>query len=139
MQFGNRKEVWEAIRPHMGYMAMLRNLRNFINAGVAMGPVLERLSDPEQVRRSKQLPFRFYTAWRDAEDSDCRERRPRRPDAGRAHGSDRELSGEPAADERAHGDRRRPLGVDGAAGSKQSTVTLRQISSLDGRFGRAHL
>lgn len=65
MQFGNRKEVWEAVLPHMGYMAMLRNLRNFINARVTMVPVLERLSDPEQVRRSKQLPFRFYTAYRE--------------------------------------------------------------------------
>lgn len=61
-------ETWEAIIPSMGYMALLRNLRNFENHGVSdkvMDMVRDRLSDPERVARSKQLPFRFYSAYRE--------------------------------------------------------------------------
>jgi hypothetical protein len=61
------KETWEAIIPTMGYMALLRNLRNFEQVGVSepvMRTVRDRLRDPELVARSKQLPFRFYSAFR---------------------------------------------------------------------------
>lgn len=60
------KAAWEAIIPSMGYMALLRNLRNFLQAGVSatvMKDVLKRLSDPEQVAKSKQFPFRFLSAY----------------------------------------------------------------------------
>lgn len=59
-QFGNKREVWEAAS--LPYMATLRNLRNMIEAGVDIEPHLEKISDPEQVRRSRQLPFRFWSA-----------------------------------------------------------------------------
>lgn len=52
----------------LGYMAMLRNLRNMISAGVsweAMRKVCETLSDAEAVAKSKQLPFRFLAAYRE--------------------------------------------------------------------------
>lgn len=65
-QFGSTKETWEAVIPQMGYMALIRNLRNFIEAGVdlvATG-VLAKLTDPEQVQSSRQLPFRFLSAAR---------------------------------------------------------------------------
>jgi hypothetical protein len=58
---------WEALIPNMGYMALLRNLRNFDSAMVpdrVAEKVASRLCDPEQVRRSKQFPYRFYTAYR---------------------------------------------------------------------------
>lgn len=62
-------KAWEAIIPSMGYMALLRNLRNFDEAGVS-GEVASRvavkLMDPEQVQRSKQFPFRFLAAYRAA-------------------------------------------------------------------------
>lgn len=63
------KAAWEAIIPSMGYMALLRNLRNFDEAKV--NPVVAakvgmRLADPEQVARSKQFPFRFLAAYRAA-------------------------------------------------------------------------
>ncbi|RMH71566.1 MAG: TROVE domain-containing protein [Gemmatimonadetes bacterium] len=64
--FGNRTEVWEFLIPQMGYMALLRNLRNLQQAGIsweATERVARRLADPEEVARSKQLPFRFYTAY----------------------------------------------------------------------------
>jgi hypothetical protein len=60
---------WEAMIPSMGYMALLRNLRNFDQAGVSdkvAMTVAARLSDPEQVAKSKQLPMRFLSAYRAA-------------------------------------------------------------------------
>lgn len=62
-------KAWEAIIPNMGYMALLRNLRNFDEAGVSQGVanhVAAQLMDPVQVKRSKQFPFRFLAAYRAA-------------------------------------------------------------------------
>ncbi|MDE1673844.1 TROVE domain-containing protein [Nocardia gipuzkoensis] len=59
-------ELWEAVIPSMGYMALLRNLRNFDQAGVSnqvAATVAARLADPEQVARSRQLPMRFLSAY----------------------------------------------------------------------------
>ena len=64
---GMDAEAWEAIIPSMGYMALLRNLRNFDQAGISVGTknlVQAKLADPEQVARSMQFPFRFYSAWK---------------------------------------------------------------------------
>jgi TROVE domain len=61
----DKAKLWEALIPSMGYMALLRNLRNFDEAGVSdevAEQVAKRLSDPEQVARSRQFPFRFYAA-----------------------------------------------------------------------------
>lgn len=58
--------AWEAIIPSMGYMARLRNLRNFDEAGVSdavADQVAKDLADPQQVARSRQLPMRFYSAF----------------------------------------------------------------------------
>lgn len=58
--------AWEAIIPSMPYMALLRNLRNFQQAGVSqsvLNGVLARLSDPAEVAKSKQFPFRFLAAY----------------------------------------------------------------------------
>lgn len=63
---GNTKEVWENLIDgnKLGYMAMLRNLRNIINAAPAnIDKVYAKLADKEQVLKSKQLPFRFYAAY----------------------------------------------------------------------------
>ncbi|SDF94053.1 TROVE domain-containing protein [Lentzea fradiae] len=60
------KDVWEALAPSMGYMALLRNLRNFDEAGMSdevAATVAARLADPGQVARSRQLPFRFLSAY----------------------------------------------------------------------------
>ena len=59
-------KAWEAVIPSMGYMAKLRNLRNFLQAGVSsavLRGVLNDISDPEQVAKSKQFPFRFLSAY----------------------------------------------------------------------------
>lgn len=58
--------AWEVMIPSMGFMALLRNLRNFDEAGVSdevAEQVAKRLSDPEQVARSRQFPFRFLAAY----------------------------------------------------------------------------
>ena len=52
----------------MGYMALMRNLRNIIEAEVsreAMTKVCAVLSDKNAVMKSKQLPFRFLAAYRE--------------------------------------------------------------------------
>lgn len=76
-QFGSEEERREAVRTKweelidsgkLGYMALMRNLRNMLQAGVqfpAMLKVAGRLSDPEQVEKSRQLPFRFLSAYRE--------------------------------------------------------------------------
>ena len=61
--------VWEAIIPSMGYMALLRNLRNFDEAGVSdevASAIGARLGDFDEVARSRQLPLRFLAAFRAA-------------------------------------------------------------------------
>lgn len=64
---GNNKETWNKLitENKIGYMAALRNLRNIINAGANIQPILDMLQNPEQVAKSKQLPFRFYSAYRE--------------------------------------------------------------------------
>jgi TROVE domain len=60
------KEQWEILIQEMGYMALLRNLRNFDKVGIGKNHanrIAQFLSDPDEVAKSKQLPFRFYTAW----------------------------------------------------------------------------
>lgn len=64
--------AWESVIPSMGYMALLRNLRNFDQAGIssnARRAVEDRLTDREQVAKSRQLPMRFLSAYRATRDS----------------------------------------------------------------------
>lgn len=61
--------VWEAVIPSMGPMALVRNLRNFDLAGVSdrvAADVARRISDPYEVARSRQFPFRYLAAHRNA-------------------------------------------------------------------------
>lgn len=65
----SKKELWEALVPIMGYMALLRNLRNMDQAGVSdevAQQVAARLANPVEVERSRQLPLRFLSAYRAA-------------------------------------------------------------------------
>ncbi len=65
----DKARLWEALIPSMGYMARLRNLRNFDQAGVSDTVALKlaaELADPEKVARSRQLPMRFLSAYRAA-------------------------------------------------------------------------
>jgi hypothetical protein len=65
----DKRLLWQALIPSMGYMALLRNLRNFDEAAVpddVAAAVAARLSDPDNVARSRQFPFRFLAAYEQA-------------------------------------------------------------------------
>lgn len=64
---GDKKEAWTDLvnSGKMGYMALLRNLRNIIQHtdNDTVRKALAVISDPERVKKSKQLPFRFISAY----------------------------------------------------------------------------
>lgn len=63
---GNKKEVWEELIDgnRLGYMAMLRNLRNIIKSDASnIDKVYDFLSNEGNVLRNKLLPFRYYSAY----------------------------------------------------------------------------
>jgi len=64
---GNTKEVWdELIRENrLGIFAQLRNLRNMIQAGADIDPVLDTFRSEEAVRKSRLLPFRYLSAYQE--------------------------------------------------------------------------
>jgi 60 kDa SS-A/Ro ribonucleoprotein len=52
----------------LGYMALLRNLRNILTAQVSddhLRKVMADLCNPQAVRKAKQYPFRFLSAYRE--------------------------------------------------------------------------
>ncbi|RAJ83624.1 TROVE domain-containing protein [Chitinophaga dinghuensis] len=62
--------TWEALieSQELGYMAMMRNLRNMLEAEIGkehIQDVCDVLSNPAAVRQSKQLPFRYLAAYRE--------------------------------------------------------------------------
>lgn len=62
-----KRTVWEAMIPSMGIMALIRNLRNFDEAGVSdavAAKIITRLTDADEIARSRQFPFRFLSAYR---------------------------------------------------------------------------
>lgn len=64
MKGGSTKENWENEIPTMGYMALIRNLNNFLKTGVDPDLYMSRITDEDFVKKSKQFPYRFYTAWK---------------------------------------------------------------------------
>lgn len=66
----DKAALWEAKIPTMGYMALLRNLRGFDEAGVSDAvaqTVANRIADPAEVAASRQFPFRFLSAYKAVE------------------------------------------------------------------------
>jgi hypothetical protein len=60
-------QAWTAVLPRLGLMALVRNLRNLDEAGVpddVAAAAAARLADPEEVRASRQFPYRFLSAYR---------------------------------------------------------------------------
>src|SRR5688500_216709 len=68
-KYGSHKETWEYIIDKMPIMAMLRNLRNFIDNNVSEeiidSRVIFKLTNEKIIRNSKQFPFRFLAAYRE--------------------------------------------------------------------------
>lgn len=72
-KFGSTKKVWEAVIPLMGEMALLRNLRNFEQAGIskdAWDSVYETLIKHSE--KSSLLPFRYYSAYEQVSTTDAK-------------------------------------------------------------------
>jgi 60 kDa SS-A/Ro ribonucleoprotein len=77
MKFESDKAKKDAVRAKweelidsgkLGYMALLRNLRNILEAEVSpkhIEKICNTLSDESQVKRAKQLPFRYLAAYRE--------------------------------------------------------------------------
>jgi 60 kDa SS-A/Ro ribonucleoprotein len=64
------RDKWEELidSGKLGYMALLRNLRNIQEAGVSYAhfqKVCATLADGEQVAKAKQFPFRYLAAYRE--------------------------------------------------------------------------
>lgn len=59
---GSTRETWEKALPLMGHMALLRNLRNLIKKGIPASQFASQLL--AGVKGGKQLPFRYYSAYR---------------------------------------------------------------------------
>lgn len=69
------REKWEELisSRKVGYMALLRNLRNMLVSGVSpvlIDQVCAYLSSPQNVLKSKQLPFRYLSAYREIDSID---------------------------------------------------------------------
>jgi 60 kDa SS-A/Ro ribonucleoprotein len=61
-------QTWEYLLRQMPYFALLRHLNTLQRAGVLAGAetaayVIERLANPEALRKAKVLPFRLHAAW----------------------------------------------------------------------------
>lgn len=68
----DKKQAWSSLvlENKLGYMALLRNLNNLIRSGVdeqVIDKVIEKLTNRDEVKKSKQLPFRFTTAYDNVE------------------------------------------------------------------------
>lgn len=67
------RQKWEELidSQKLGYMALLRNLRNILEVNVSaesLEKVIRQLSDEKAVKNTKQLPFRFLSAYRELKD-----------------------------------------------------------------------
>lgn len=64
----DKTKVWSdlILEGKIGYMALLRNLNNLVKYNVPENIIdrtVQTLTDPEEVKKSRQLPFRFLTAF----------------------------------------------------------------------------
>jgi hypothetical protein len=67
----DKRKLWEALidADALGYMALIRNLRGFDEAGVSKvhaQKVADIIADPERVKSSRQLPYRYLSAYKAA-------------------------------------------------------------------------
>jgi len=61
---GSTKENWDYILGKMGYLGILRNLRNLIKHGVDEDRIVDELTDANRIRKSKIFPYQYYSAYR---------------------------------------------------------------------------
>ena len=66
-------EAWEAVIPSMGVMALVRNLRNFDQAGIAdaaVEAVIAKITDPAEVAAARLFPYQVWAAYAHAPSDD---------------------------------------------------------------------
>ena len=63
---GMDAEAWEAVIPSMGVMALVRNLRNFDQAGIseaAIEEVIMKITDAGEVANARLFPYQVWAAY----------------------------------------------------------------------------
>lgn len=63
---GSNRTSWRKAMNVMGHMAMLRNIRNMLEAGIKAEELVPRLI--HNAEAGKQLPFRYYSAYKAVEE-----------------------------------------------------------------------
>jgi hypothetical protein len=66
---GMDADAWEAVIPTMGVMALVRNLRNFDEAGIsepAIDAVIAKITDADEVVRARLFPYQVWSAYKHA-------------------------------------------------------------------------
>ena len=66
---GMDAEAWEAVIPSMGVMALVRNLRNFDEAGIteaAIEAVIAKITDADEVAKARLFPYQVWAAYKNA-------------------------------------------------------------------------
>ena len=66
---GSNRQSWLRAAKIMPYMATLRNLRNLMQNDALTQDIITRLTDREKIAKSKQFPFRFFSAYREIQDT----------------------------------------------------------------------
>jgi len=64
---GRSAETWNKVigmGSEVGLMALTRNLRNIMQVGADLAPVLKRLQNETEIIKSRQHPYRFYSAYK---------------------------------------------------------------------------
>lgn len=60
------KAAWEAVIPQMGVMALVRNLRNFDQAGISdevAAQVIVKITSTEDIAKARMFPYQFLSAF----------------------------------------------------------------------------
>jgi hypothetical protein len=66
---GMDAEAWQAVIPSMGVMALVRNLRNFDEAGIgnaAVDAVINKITDTNELARARLFPYQVWAAYKNA-------------------------------------------------------------------------
>ena len=66
---GMDAQAWDAIIPSMGVMALVRNLRNFDETGIAdatIDAVIAKITDSDEVARARLFPYQVWAAYKNA-------------------------------------------------------------------------
>jgi hypothetical protein len=66
---GMDAEAWASVIPSMGVMALVRNLRNFDQAGVddaTADTVIAKITDPDHVAKARLFPYQVWAAYKHA-------------------------------------------------------------------------